>query len=77
MNSITHTSHIEVIAANKGREVFGIEDGQCLKVVKETPAFFFVVSFTGKEIKVSKSTGLAGHWSNKATSPVFNVKQGE
>lgn len=67
------TTHIEVQAANKGAEVFGIEDGQLLKVSKETKDFFFAKSFSGKEIKVSKKTKRACQWSNTSTAPVFNI----
>ena len=67
------TTHIEVTTANRGAEVFGLQDGHLLKVERETPKFFFVRSHTGKAIKVSKTTKRACHWKNQATSPIFNV----
>lgn len=73
MQSISHRSHVEVIEANKGKEVFGIENGQLLTVTKETDKFVYLVSFTGKEIKVSKQTRKACHWRNSSTSPTFNI----
>lgn len=66
-------THIEVTAANRGTEVFGIQDGQLLTVLRETPCFFFVKSFAGKELKVSKQTKRLCHWGNANTSPVFNI----
>lgn len=67
------TTHIEVVAANKGAEIFGLQDGHLIKVEKETENFFFCVSHSGKQIKVSKQTKRACSWRDQKTSPVFNV----
>ena len=69
----TQITHIEVTAANRGAEVFGLNDGDLLSVTKATPAFVFATARNGKEIKISKKTGRACHWGNQSTSPVFNV----
>jgi len=66
-------THIEVIAANKGAEVFGLKDGQLLKVHHVTNCFIFARSFSGQEIKISKQTKRACHWVSQSNSPVFNV----
>lgn len=66
-------THIEVTKANKGAEIFGLQDGHLLKVLKETTCFIFAVSHSGKEIKISKKTKRCCYWSSKSTSPVFNV----
>lgn len=69
-NTITH---IEVTAANRGAEVFGLTDGDLLKVLKVTPSFIFAAARNGKEIKISKRTHRACHWAAQSNSPVFNV----
>lgn len=47
-------THIEVIDAKSETE---ISSGQLLKIIGETPAFFWVESFGGKiQYKVSKQT---------------------
>lgn len=66
-------THIEVTVANRGTEVLGIEDGQLLTVLRETKCFFFVKSFAGRELKVSKQTKRLCWWGNPSTSPVFNI----
>lgn len=69
-------THIEVIKANEGANVYGIVDGDLLEVLKETPNFLFVKARDGgsrKEIKVSKQTKRACRWSNQRTSPTFNI----
>lgn len=71
--AMTKISHIEVVSANHGVEIYDIKDGQLLKVTKETNNFFFVVSFTGKEIKVSKNTKRACNWSKPSIAPTFNI----
>lgn len=75
---IAATTHIEVTKANKGAEVFGLADGMLVRVIKETPKFFFCeprnASRNGHtQMKVSKTTRRLCLWSNKNTSPVFNV----
>ena len=66
-------THIEVTKANRGAEVFGLEDGQLLTVLRETPCFFFVKTFAGREIKVSKQTKRLCHWASVSNSPIFNI----
>lgn len=66
-------THIEVVKANNGANVFGMFDGQMLKIAKETEKFIFAEAWNGKEIKVSKQTKLCCHWKNKSTSPLFNI----
>ena len=66
-------THIEVLQANEGERVFGIQTGQLLTVHRLTPYFVFARSFSGDEIKISKKTGLACHWASTSTSPVFNI----
>lgn len=69
----TQITHIEVTEANRGAEVFGLNDGDLLSVTKVTPNFIFANARNGKEIKISKKTHRACHWANQASSPVFNV----
>jgi hypothetical protein len=66
-------THIEVTEARGGEQAYGIKTGQLLTVDKETKCFFFVRSWTGKQIKVSKRTKRSCYWSNANTSPVFNI----
>jgi hypothetical protein len=66
-------THLEVVKANGGKS-FGIEDGQLLKVIHETPKFFFVETFGTKEkIKVSKLRKIACHFGTAKTAPLFNI----
>lgn len=46
-------THIEVLDS-KGHSK--IETGQCLKVFRETPAYYWVLAFNGDEYQVSKKT---------------------
>ena len=66
-------THIEVVQAKKGAEVWGLKDGQLLPVHHDTECFIFAKSFGGNEIKISKKTGRACHWRSASTSPVFNI----
>ncbi len=66
-------THIEVKLANSAAEVYGLFDGQILKVIKETPAFFFAATPDGTELKVSKKTKRCWYWSPLKISPVFNI----
>lgn len=66
-------THIEVSYAKDGSRVFGLQDGQLLQVERETDCFFYVKSFSGQTIKVSKKTRRACNWKGAATSPVFNI----
>lgn len=66
-------THVEVSKANKGANVWNLFDGQMLKVLKETPKFVFVESWEGKQIKISKHTKQCCYWSQKNTSPIFNI----
>jgi hypothetical protein len=66
------TTHIEVTASNGGAHL-GLESGHLLQVQKETNCFFFVMSHTGRKLKVSKHTKRLCHWANAKTSPTFNI----
>jgi hypothetical protein len=66
-------THVEVLQANAGEQVFGIKTGQLLTVHQVTPCFIFAKSFSGREIKISKKTKRACRWGSPSTSPVFNV----
>lgn len=64
-------SHLEVIAPNSA-SAFGVVAGQLLAVVRETPCYFYVRTFSGGAlIKVRKATGRAVGYSGNG--PVFNV----
>jgi len=68
-------THIEVISANRGAEVYGLSDGMLVKVIKETPKFFFLKAPKDghAELKVSKKTNRCCHWANQNSSPLFNI----
>ena len=66
-------TNITVIKANEGFRVWGLTDGLELNVVNVTPCFFFATAPDGREIKISKKTGRACHWSSASTSPTFDV----
>jgi hypothetical protein len=66
------TTHIEV-TTTKGATHLGLFDGALLKVINETPCFFFVKNHEGRELKISKQTKRLCHWGNANTSPVFNI----
>jgi hypothetical protein len=65
-------THLEVIVAKEG-SMYGIEDGNLLRVEKETPCFFFVCTHNGKVFKVSKKTKRIANWKRISTSPIFNI----
>lgn len=74
--TVTYTTKqnaVVVAQANKGAEVFGIQDGQALTIEKETDNFIFCTAPKNGPIKISKATKKACNWRNKATSPVFKI----
>ena len=68
------TTHVEVLKTQRLR---GIEDGQVLKVVKETKCFFWVQGFKGNTYKVSKQTqriiDIDGAWLTRDKQPIVNL----
>jgi hypothetical protein len=65
-------THIEVLDV-KGGSLLGIETGDLLNVVKETPCFFFVKTHSGRSLKVSKRTRRLCYWRAVQSSPIFNL----
>lgn len=67
------TTHIEVLNSKGLR---GIQNGQLLKVVKETTAFFWVQGFEGHTYKVSKKTkkiiDINNGWLREVDKPTIN-----
>ena len=68
-------SHIEILDS---KEILNIENGQCLKVVKETQCFFVIRAFDGVEFQVSKKTKRINGFSNggfirTSRQPLVNI----
>ena len=63
-------SHLEVLTPNNA-SAFGVAAGQLLAVVRETPCYFWVRTFSGAFIKVRKETGRSVAYGGQG--PLFNV----
>ena len=68
------TTHIEVANAHNH---YALVTGQLLKIVKETPAYYWVMTLRGHSMQVSKKTGRGpephGMDQKGNPAPLFNI----
>ena len=64
---------LTVTQANLGANIYGLSDGCTVFTDRESAGFWFATAPNGKDMKISKKTGLACHWGSASTSPVFSA----